>query len=82
MPGIVQRHLRVLTSLLVFMSGVCAFAQAPIVEEPNYKPTLTFDVAVIRLAPPPETPDPLCSNLAAPPGPSVPSGSAAPRSRA
>jgi uncharacterized protein (TIGR03435 family) len=54
MPGIVQRHLRVLTSLLVFMSGVCAFAQAPIVEEPNYKPTLTFDVAVIRLAPPPD----------------------------
>jgi len=36
------------------MSGVCAFAQAPIVEEPNYKPTLTFDVAVIRLAPPPD----------------------------
>ena len=54
MPGIVQRRLRVLTSLLVFMSGVCAFAQAPIVEEPNYKPTLTFDVAVIRLAPPPD----------------------------
>jgi len=24
------------------------------VEEPNYKPTLTFDVAVIRLAPPPD----------------------------
>jgi len=54
MLGIVQRHLRVLTSLLVFGTGICACAQAPIVEEPNYKPTLTFDVAVIRLAPPPD----------------------------
>jgi hypothetical protein len=39
---------------LVFLSGVCLHAQAPIVEEPNYTPTLTFDVASIRLAPPPD----------------------------
>ena len=51
---IVPRYLGVLTALLVVMTGLCARAQAPIVEEPNYKPTLTFDVAVIRLAPPPD----------------------------
>ncbi len=51
---IVQRCLGVLAALLVFGTGLCARAQAPIVEEPNYKPTLTFDVAVIRLAPPPD----------------------------
>lgn len=28
--------------------------QAPIVEEPGYTPTLTFDVATIRLSPPPD----------------------------
>jgi uncharacterized protein (TIGR03435 family) len=50
----VQRCLGVLLFLLVFGAGLCARAQAPIVEEPNYKPTLTFDVAVIRLAPPPD----------------------------
>lgn len=38
----------------VFATGLYARAQTPIVEEPNYKPTLTFDVAVIRLAPPPD----------------------------
>jgi len=51
---IVPRCLGVLTFVLVFGSGLCARAQTPIVEEPNYKPTLTFDVAVIRLAPPPD----------------------------
>src|SRR5580658_1518340 len=55
MLRIPQRYLGVLTALLVFMPGLCARAQSsPIVEEPNYKPTLTFDVAVIRLAPPPD----------------------------
>lgn len=54
MLGIVQRYFGVLAALLVFMTGTHARAQAPIVEEPNYKPTLTFDVAVIRLAPPPD----------------------------
>jgi len=53
MHRIAQRSLGVL-SALVF--GIClhALAQAPIVDEPGYKPTLTFDVAVIRLAPPPD----------------------------
>ena len=51
---IVQRCLGVLAVLLVVWTGLCAHGQAPIVEEPNYKPTLTFDVAVIRLAPPPD----------------------------
>lgn len=54
MLRVVQRYLGVLAALFVFMTGVCAHAQAPIVEEPDYKPTLTFDVAVIRLAPPPD----------------------------
>jgi uncharacterized protein (TIGR03435 family) len=54
MRRIVQRYLGVLAALLVFMTGLGARAQAPIVEEPNYKPTLTFDIATIRLAPPPD----------------------------
>ncbi len=49
-----QRFLGVLTALLIFAATICAHAQTPIVEEPNYKPTLTFDIAVIRLAPPPD----------------------------
>jgi uncharacterized protein (TIGR03435 family) len=54
MLPIAQRYLGVLAALFVFMTGLCAHAQAPIVDEPNYKPTLTFDVAVVRLAPPPD----------------------------
>lgn len=54
MPGSVKRFLGVSAFVLAFVIGLCAHAQAPIVEEPNYKPTLTFDVAVIRLAPPPD----------------------------
>jgi uncharacterized protein (TIGR03435 family) len=52
MHRIVQRYFGVLTALLVFAIGLCGHAQTPIVEEPNYKPTLTFDIAVIRPAPP------------------------------
>jgi uncharacterized protein (TIGR03435 family) len=52
---IVQRHIGLLTALLVFLSGPFLHAQsAPIVEEPSYTPTLMFDVATIRLAPPPD----------------------------
>jgi uncharacterized protein (TIGR03435 family) len=51
---IVQRPIGLLAALLVFLSGPCLHAQAPIVEEPNYAPTLTFDVASIRPAPPPD----------------------------
>jgi uncharacterized protein (TIGR03435 family) len=51
---IVQRHIGLLAALLVFVPGVCARAQSVIVEEPDYKPPLTFDVAIIRLAPPPD----------------------------
>ena len=51
---IVQRTIGLLATLLVFLSGPCLHAQAPIVEEPNYTPTLTFDVATIRLSPPPD----------------------------
>jgi uncharacterized protein (TIGR03435 family) len=55
MLRIVQRSLGVLTVLLTFAAGLSAHAQGtPIVEEPNYKPTLTFDIAVIRQAPPPD----------------------------
>lgn len=51
---ITQRHLGLLTTLFVFVPGLCAHAQTPIVEEPGYTPTLTFDVASIRQAPPPD----------------------------
>ena len=51
---IAQRYLGLLAALLVSLSGSCVHAQAPIVEEPNYTPTLTFDIAVIRPAPPPD----------------------------
>ena len=50
----VQRHIGLFAALLVFQCGLCLHAQAPIVEEPNYTPTLTFDVATIRPAPPPD----------------------------
>jgi uncharacterized protein (TIGR03435 family) len=49
---IVQRHLALLASLLIVAPGLRAYAQTPIVEEPGYTPTLTFDVASIRLASP------------------------------
>jgi uncharacterized protein (TIGR03435 family) len=51
---IVLRPTGLFAALLVFLSGPCLHAQAPIVEEPSYTPTLTFDVASIRLAPPPD----------------------------
>jgi uncharacterized protein (TIGR03435 family) len=51
---IVQRPIGLLAALLVFLSGPCLHAQTPIVEESNYTPTLTFDIASIRLAPPPD----------------------------
>jgi uncharacterized protein (TIGR03435 family) len=41
-------------ALLVFPCGLCLYGQTPIVEEPNYTPTLTFDVATIRPAQPPD----------------------------
>jgi len=47
-----MRHLALLTSLLFVAPGLSAHAQAPIVEEPGYTPTLTFDVASVRLASP------------------------------
>jgi uncharacterized protein (TIGR03435 family) len=50
---IVQRHIGLL-ALLIFLSCPSFHGQTPIVEEPNYTPTLTFDVATIRLSPPPD----------------------------
>lgn len=52
MSGIVRRHIG--TMLLVFLSAAYLCAQTPIVEEPNYTPTLTFDIVSIRPAPPPD----------------------------
>ena len=51
---IAPRPFGMLAALLVLLSGSCLHAQAPIVEEPNYTPTLTFDIAVIRPSPPPD----------------------------
>jgi uncharacterized protein (TIGR03435 family) len=45
---IAQRHIGFFAALLVIPSGLHLHAQAPIIEEPNYTPTLTFDVATIR----------------------------------
>ena len=48
-----KRHIGLFTvTSLVLQCGQYLHAQAPIVEEPNYTPTLTFDVATIRPAPP------------------------------
>jgi len=55
MSRIALRHIGLFAAaLLVFQCGAYLCAQAPIVEEPNYTPTLTFDVATIRPAPPPD----------------------------
>ena len=51
---IAKQHIGLLTALLVFPCGLCLRAQAPIIEEPNYTPTLTFDVATIRPSAPPD----------------------------
>jgi uncharacterized protein (TIGR03435 family) len=54
MSFIAQRHFGLFAVSLILLSGLSVPAQTPIVEEPNYTPTLTFDVATIRLAPPPD----------------------------
>ena len=51
---IAQRHIGFFAALLVFPSSLYVHAQAPILEEPTYTPTLTFDVVSIRPAPPPD----------------------------
>jgi uncharacterized protein (TIGR03435 family) len=50
-----RRDLGLLGALLVILPGAWLRAQTPIVEELNYTPTLTFDVATIRPAPPPDS---------------------------
>ena len=51
----VSRHLALLAVVLMLAAAPSLHAQAaPIVEEPGYTPTLTFDIATIRLAPPPD----------------------------
>jgi uncharacterized protein (TIGR03435 family) len=42
----------VVAAAVVLVGGVSAWAQPPIMEEPGYTPTLTFDVATIRPSPP------------------------------
>jgi uncharacterized protein (TIGR03435 family) len=49
-----QRSIGLLAALVLFLSVPCLHGQAPIVEEPNYTPTLTFDIASIRPSPPPD----------------------------
>ena len=51
---VIERHLSLLAALLVLLAGPCLRAQTPIVEEPGYTPTLTFDTASFHLAPPPD----------------------------
>jgi uncharacterized protein (TIGR03435 family) len=52
--SIVQHRAGLLAAILVIVTGICVRAQGPIVEEPGYAPTLTFDVVDIRPVPPPE----------------------------
>jgi uncharacterized protein (TIGR03435 family) len=54
MPSFSQRRTGLLAVLFISLCGSCLHAQTPIVEEPGYKPTLTFDIAVVRQAPPPD----------------------------
>ncbi len=54
MLRIVPQQIILLAAVLALVSGLSARAQAPIVDEPGYTPKLTFDVATIRLAPPPD----------------------------
>lgn len=54
MSVIAQRHFDLFATLLILSSGLHLSAQAPIVEEPNYTPTLTFDIVSIRPSPPPD----------------------------
>lgn len=54
MLGIRPQPAALLSAVLAVVCAPCLRAQAPIVEEPDYKPTLTFDIASIRLAPPPD----------------------------
>ena len=56
MLRIVQRPFVLLIALLVVVCSARLHAQStPIIEEPNYTPTLTFDVASIRQASPTES---------------------------
>ena len=43
MHRIVRRHIGLLVACFVFIPGLVAHSQTPILEEPNYTPTLTFD---------------------------------------
>ena len=54
MRRIARKLIPSFAALLLFLPGLFAHAQTPILEEPGYTPTLTFDIAVIRLAPPPD----------------------------
>lgn len=54
MLSIARRHPGLLIGLLLIAPAVSTHAQTPILEEPGYTPTLTFDVATIRPAPPPD----------------------------
>ncbi len=49
----IMRRTSLLATLLVLLSTASLRAQTPIVEEPGYTPTLTFDVVSIRQSPTP-----------------------------
>jgi uncharacterized protein (TIGR03435 family) len=51
---IVQRYLGLFAAILIFPCSIYLRAQTPILDEPNYTPTLTFDIVSIRPAPPPD----------------------------
>jgi uncharacterized protein (TIGR03435 family) len=47
-------YLRLFAAVVLVAPAFIAHGQTPIIEEPGYTPTLTFDIAVIRQAPPPD----------------------------
>jgi uncharacterized protein (TIGR03435 family) len=53
MLSIARRHIILLTALFFIALSPCLHAQGtPIIEEPNYKPTLTFDIVSLHEAQP------------------------------
>jgi uncharacterized protein (TIGR03435 family) len=52
---ILRSHIGLFAATLLLLPSIPRLhAQAPILEEPNFTPTLTFDVVTIRLSPPPD----------------------------
>jgi uncharacterized protein (TIGR03435 family) len=54
MSRLFKQSAAVFVAIFIFASCASLQAQTPILEEPGYTPTLTFDIVVIRQSPPPD----------------------------